>query len=319
MAGELQKMSREQAVQEFGSLGPAADSQPTSDLEVQLRARGIAEVQLPIDKHAFQALSDQYGVCIDEHEQWLSWTAGTFNVEGVPEDGHVRKELGFNPAGMQISDPKNLFHFNPALSERWVESSKLPMPREFVDFMDHGFDLHGQLTKSAKNLIDVLKPSYKRLDKFFFPGEIAMTTFRLLRYDGYATHDENGKLVVEQNAQVAKPHYDRGGMTIQAYSSAPGFWMQTEGERGPEYDKIKVPHGEGKSQMFFASGFRAVYGSKSPIKPLYHGVDRFFDEGAEYIPARTAAILFVDPPLVDLRIKSTDTQPDRADQENLNV
>lgn len=319
MAGEFQKISRAQAMEEFGSLGPKNDSAPTSHLEAQLRADGIAEIQLPIDKDAFQALSDQYGVCIEEHEQWLNWTAGTFDKNGVPEDGHVRKELGFNVSGMQISDPKNLFHFNPDLSKRWANASTGTMPAEFKDFMDHGFELHSELTKSAKNLIESLKPSYRRIDELFFPGELAVTTFRLLRYDGYATHDKDGNLVVEQNAQVAKPHYDRGGMTIQAYSSAPGFWRQLEGRHGVDYPKYYPPHGLGKSQMFFGAGFRAVYGSNSPIKPLYHGVDRIFDEGADYVPARTAAIMFVDTPLVDLRMNGLETQPERVDKENLNV
>ena len=77
---------------------------------------------------------------------------------------------------------------------------------------------------------------------------------------------------------------------------------------------------EGQSQIFFGAGFRAIYGSRNnPIKPLYHGVDRIFDESLDYIPARTAAILFTDAPLIDIDIKGFETQPERLDRENLNI
>lgn len=319
MSSELSRLSRAQAVEKFRPGVPALDSVALSDLEDQLRRDAIAKINLPIDKSAFQDLSDQYGVCIDEHGALLNWTAGSFNKDGVPEDGHVQKELEFNPAGMQISDPKNLFHFNGTLLNKWNNESTLAMPRDFREFMDRGIELRHELTNSARMLIDELDGSYRGIRELTFPGELGSTTLRLLRYDGYDTHDSEGKLVVEQDAQVAKPHYDRGLMTIQAYSSAPGFWRQQEGNRGPGKPKEYPPHGVGESQVFFGTGFRVIYGRDSPIQRLYHGVDRIFDESASYIPPRTAAILFVDPPLVNLEIKSTDTQPDRVDQENLNV
>ncbi len=298
---------------------PTPDSEPKSELEKQLRQDGIASITLDIEENAFQEISDAYAICIEECPEWLDQTAGNLDSDGVPEDGHVRKDIKFNIAGMQIADPKSLFHFNNDLRDRSI-NTPFKGPREFTEFVDNGLELHSELTKAAKNLIELLGESYVDIDKLFFPGELGRTTFRLLRYDGYETHNREGELVVEQNAQVAKPHYDRGGMTIQAYSSAPGFWRQIEGAHGINYPKFYPPHGLGQSQMFFGSGFRKVYGSKDAlIRPLYHGVDRIFDESKDYVEPRTAAILFVDPPLVDLNITGLDTQPERIDKENLNV
>lgn len=323
--GEYLKLNRQQAQEKFQPGAPGIDAQPKNELEGQLFKDGIARVELSIDKAAFQQLSDQYDVCHEEHRRWLDWTSGSFDAHGIPEDGHVRKELKFNSAGMQIADPKMLFHFNDTLESRWVEEKRRGkiIPVEFMDFMEHGRELRHKTTQAAIDIALRIE-SYDGLDELLFPKvssrqRLSSTTLRLLRYDSYRTRDDDGNLIVEQDAQVAKAHYDRGGMTIQAYASAPGFWMQPEGARGAKYQKYYPPHGEGQSQVFFGAGYRAVYGTKTPISPLYHGVDRIFDESQDHVPVRTAAILFVDPPLVDLKMKSHETQPERIDKHNLNV
>ncbi len=74
--------------------------------------------------------------------------------------------------------------------------------------------------------------------------------------------------------------------------------------------------------MFFGVAHRMVYGSGDPIRQLYHGVDRVFDaedQEVRYMPPRTAAIVFVNAPLVDMRMTARDTQPDRIDLHSLNV
>jgi hypothetical protein len=313
------KLNREQAQKKFGPGAPSLGSVPKSRIEKQIREKGIAKICLGMSTDAFQDLSDQYAFCIEEHGDLLDWTSGSFDKDGIPEDGHVRKDLDFNPAGMQIADPKNLFHFNNSLWTKWsLQPPKYTSP-EFDDFMEHGFQLHSDLTKEAQKIAHVMDRSYVGIKELLFPRNFGSTTLRLLRYDPYLIYDNDGKLIVENGAQVAKPHYDRGGMTIQAYASAPGFWRQPESARGPKHEKILVPHGEGESQVFFGLGFRHVYGTKTPIHDLYHGVNRYFDEKQDFVPARTAAILFVDPPLVNLDVKSIDTQPDRVDKDKLYI
>jgi hypothetical protein len=319
MMSELARITKTEAQKLYRPGAPSHESEPKSELERQLRLDGIAEINLGIDTTEFQELSDQYALCINEHEELLEWTAGSFDDDGVPEDGHVKKTIKFNDAKMQIVDPKSLFHFNNSLWNKWSEKSRLHLPAEFRGFMEHGFHLHSELTLVSMRLIDILDESYVGMKDLFFPALLSETTFRLIRYDGYYTHNEDGKLIVEQDAEVAKPHYDRGGMTIQAYASAKGFWRQPEGARGRKYPKFYPAHGENQSQTFFGEGFRSVYGSHTPIHPLYHGVDRIFDENLDYIPDRTAAILFTDAPLVDLDIKSIDTQPERVDKDKLNI
>lgn len=317
---ELKKLTRQEAIKKFRPSVPAIDSEPTSDLERSLRKDGIAQVALRVHTSEFQRLSDQYELCINNHSDELQWTAGSFDNHGVPEDGHVSKSIKFNPAGMQMVDPKSLFHFNNNLWNKWSNTSHHTIPEEFRNFMDDGFELRHELTQSAKQLIAVLSESFHTIDELHFPNGMTDTTLRLLRYDGYPTRDDDGRLIVEQNAQVAKPHLDRGCMTIQAYSSAPGFWCKTPGFHHERYKKKYPPYGEGQSQMFFGAGFRAIYGSRNnPIKPLYHGVDRIFDESLDHVPPRTAAILFTDAPLVDIKIKGSETQPERLDKKDLDI
>lgn len=322
MAGELIRfatLDREQARLKFRPGAPSLESEPKSRLESALRKSGIAKVRTGVDTDEFQQLSDEYAVCIEEYGDFLDWTASHFDKNGIPEDGHVRKDISFNKAGMQIVDPKNLFHFNNALWARWTLDRPARMPADFYEFMEHGFQLHSDLTKAARRLIAVMDRSYVGMNELFFPMRMAATTLRLLRYDGYRTHDDDGKLIVENGACVAKPHYDRGGMTIQAYSSAPGFWIRPQDADIHNYERVHPPYGKNQSQMFFGSGFRAVYGTDTPILPLYHGVDRIFDSESDYVPPRTAAILFTDAPLVDFGITSLETQPERVDRDNLTV
>lgn len=324
-------MNRREAQNYFGATAPAHFDEAASELEATLREKSIAAVNLGLDPNAFQELSDQYAVCIEEYPKQLGETSWNFDADGVPEDGHVRKEIKFNDADMQISDPKNLFHFNNDLLERMHGMNLIKEgPRELRDFLEHGIDLHRSLALKAKSLIEILDQSYDRMGELYFPVShpLGDVTFRLLRYDGYSLYDEDGRQVAENNEQIAKAHYDRGGMTIQAYASAPGFWIHPEPNDGSRRkpttiaDKQYPPHGSGESQVFFGVEHKAIYGSHDPIKSLYHGVDRIIDTSdmnRKYMPPRTAAIAFVDAPRVDVRITSKDTQPDRVDQDKLNI
>lgn len=314
--------TRNEAVERYRPYASTPDSEPKSELEAKLRETGITDTGLPIEPDAFQNLSDKYGELIASKLRWLNFTAGNFDEDGVPEDGHVRKEKKHNSSGMQIVDPKNLFHFNNDLIDWWEQEGRSEAsgaPKLFHEFMRDGIDLHGQLVQSAKNLVAVLDESYPGMSEFYFPGELSNVTFRLLRYDGYDLYNPSGKLIVEENSSVAKPHFDRGGMTIQAYSSAPGFWYQKFDERGPGKQKYHPEYGEGKSQVFFGVQHRIVYGSKDVINDTYHGVDKIVDLSLDRMPVRTAAIAFIDTPIYDLSITSRDTQPDRTDTENLNI
>lgn len=329
------KMNKLEAQAYFRETAPKFDettgswSEATSELEEELRKSSIAAIDLGLNPDAFQELSDQYGTCVEQYGEHINMTAGSFDVEGVPEDGHVRKNVAFNLAGMQITDPKELFHFNNTLRARWEtgEFRTPKAPSKFREFMDNGFDLHEQLVHQAKSVVETLDESYGgRMSELYFPTghPLGNVTFRLLRYDGYSIYDESGRQIALDGDQVAKPHYDRGGMTIQAYSSAPGFWVQPEPsdrnvKRKPTDPIIFPPHGSGQSQVFFGKEHHMIYGKEDAIQNLHHGVDRVVDGAAidGLMPVRTAAIAFVDSPVVDLHVTSKDTQPDRVDQDKL--
>lgn len=324
----FEKRGRQEAIDTFRPFAPSTDSEPQSQLEANLRENSISDIDLGMSPTSFQELSDQYATCIEYHRRWLNFTAGNFNKDGDPEDGHVRKNKESNSAGMQTKDPKNVYHFNNNLVEWWLDEGKYVSeraPREFVEFMENGIELHRNLTKSAfNNIVTPLGESYKNMPDFYFPGgsTIGNVTLRMVIYDAYKLYNDKGELIVEQGGQVAKPHFDRGGLTTQIYSSAPGFWIQPQpktGKRRPTDPKLEPEYGYGKSQVFPGIEHRIVYGSQDNITALYHGVDRIFDESLTEGPRRTAAIGFIDSPIYDLGITSRDTQPDRVDRENLNI
>jgi hypothetical protein len=322
---EYSKLSKEEARARFMPGVPKPGSLPKSLEETALRELGVAQVKLTIKPSEFDAVNDMYAVCINEHRRWLNFTAGNYDKAGDPEDGHLRKEIDHNENGMQSRDPKNLFHVNNDLIEWWnMEGRYLSSlgAKAFHLFIESAIEIHHELTyKNALPYVEKINKSYPGFKELTFARNLANTTLRFLRYDPYPTHNKNGKLIVEQNSQVAKEHYDRGIMTIQANASAPGFWMQPEHAKGPKHPRIAMPFENGQSQLFMGGGFREVYstekGSGNLIHPLFHGVDRIFDESLDIIPARTANILFVDSPIADLKVNGLTTQPFRTDKKKL--
>lgn len=326
MVRSYNTFDRQHAIDTYGSGAPTIDDEPASQLEANLRSNGISEIDLGMSLTGFQELSDQYGVCIEEHRRWLNFTAGNFDAHGVPEDGHVRKNKDSNKAGMQIKDPKNLIHFNNDITDWWVEEGRYVSergPKDFSEFMEHGIQMHHDAAARARELVIApLAENYKGMNDLYFMKKIGNVTVRVIRYDPYQLYDQEGNLIVEQGAQVAKPHFDKGGMTIQMYSSADGFWIQphpASGKRRATDPILKPEFGIGKSQVFPGFAHQAVYSSRDLIKPLFHGVDRIFDESRSEMEARTSVITFIDPLYHDLGITSLDTQPDRVDRENLNI
>lgn len=296
-------MSFNDAVNTYRPFAPGADDEPRSDLELVLRKTGIAEVSLSVPANAFQQHSEMYATCIEEFPELLIETQGSFDSDGVPEDGHVYKELEIK-RGKQVKDPKNLFHFNNTLREKWAHSLH-NRPSEFREFMETGFDLQAALVASAQNLVTILDESYKKMSDLYFPSQLSNTTYRLLRYDGYQNSERT-------SAQVAKPHFDKGGMTIQAYASDPGFWFKQPDAMRNTDEKQYPPHGVGQSQVFFGEGHFKIYGEDDHLKRLYHGVDRLSPTENPYVGPRTAAILFVDAYGISIPMSPKDTLPEIA-------
>jgi hypothetical protein len=146
--------------------------------------------------------------------------------------------------------------------------------------------------------INDLENTHPNISDLYFPNNDSFSFLRLLRYDGYEPHS---KL-----AEVAKPHYDIGGLTIQAYADAPGFWAAKDGVHGDRKFYNTNPH---EAYTFLGKGHEKIYGPEDIFQPLWHGVDRIISAGVTWVPERTAVILFVDAPEVDYHIRQDDTLP----------
>lgn len=289
-------MSPAQAYEQYGL---RTDMQAErSTLENELERHGIAAIEMPLSAADFQRLSEGMAVCIDECPDLLSQTFYTADPRYGGEVGYVRKEKKFDSrTGLQTDDPKHYFHFMENSRDHW-RSSFASGPKVLRDFLEDGFEIHDAMIGLAKTVVKDMEHTHPGIGNLYFPNDESFSFLRLLRYDGYEPYEGMG--------EVAKPHFDIGGVTIQAYADAPGFWAAQDGVHG---ERTHYDTAEHEAYAFLGKGHEKVYGSNDSLRPLWHGVDRIVPAGVTFIPERTAVILFLDSPEVDYHVRRTDTLP----------
>lgn len=274
-----------------------------TEIEQALASAGIAAIEMPLSAGDFAHLSQGFAVCLEECPELLQATAHTLDARYGGDAGYVRKEKKVNPrTGIQIGDPKHYFHFNEQARGQWHDQFAKG-PQVLRDFLADGYEIHDGLITLARRNIAQLEETHPNISSLYFPKNDgtqpeSYSFLRLLRYDGYKPHDQLG--------EVAKPHYDIGGVTIQAYADASGFWAAHDGIDGQRryYDT-----NEHEAYMFLGKGHEKVYGDADRLRPLWHGVDRVVPAGVTWVPERTAVILFVDAPEVDYHVRQNETTP----------
>ena len=277
------------------------DNEP-SEIERALAEQGIAAIQMPLSPSDFHQLSEGFALCIEECPELLTQTDITFDHRFGMEAGYTRKERKVSRSGIQISDPKSYMHFSEQARDVWKERFAKG-PQILKDFLADGFEIQDALITVAKSTIAELENTHPGSSELYFPGGKSLSFLRLLRYDGY---EPDTSL-----AEVAKPHYDIGGVTIQAYADAPGFWAAKDGVHG---ERVRYDTEAYEAYTFLGKGHEKIYGKDDHLKSLWHGVDRIIPAGITWVPDRTAVILFVDAPEVDFQVKSTDTLPQLSTQ-----
>jgi hypothetical protein len=307
---------------------PASDN--ISDLEESLRETGIASVEIPVKPHDFASLSEAYEECIQECPEALAATASRLDERYGSEIGQARKECGI-VSGVQVSDPKNLFHFSEIMrTDEWRRDLG-DIPASLQRFLDMGMEIHAILLQQvAQKAIGALaEGSYTNLSRLYLPegkdDKIETDSIlRVIRYDDYEPYDQRTGAPLKLGA-VAKRHYDIGGITVQAYADAGGFWGNPGGNMAPHEEREYHPTTDGSGYVFFGQAHRRIFGSGDPIQPLWHGVDRVIpadrpqaledgllvvsSDGTTRVPKRTAVILFGNAPHVDPGVTARDTKP----------
>jgi hypothetical protein len=281
------------------------DSSSASEIDRQLVKSGIAKVALNVTNSDFITYVNSYEHCIDEHPKLLEQTYHKIDNRFGNEAGHVRKEAKIDSlTGIQVQDAKSLIHVNEQSREIWQDKFN-HSPKAFKTFLNQGYELHHALVDNAKLQIATLEETHPHISEVFFPvmnGLVQTFSFmRTVSYDSYPAEERFG--------DVAKPHWDIGGITFQEYSDAPGFWYEEEktGQR------IYVDSEEGYAQMFMGIGYRKLYGQDARIKAKRHGVGRIITPGQKIIPKRRAIILFIDAPFIDFGVTEQDTLPQLAE------
>lgn len=269
-----------------------------SEVERQLAEHGIVAIEMPLSPSDFQRLSEGFDVVIDEHPELLASTLYNVDSRYGGDAGYTRKEKKIDQrTGLQSADPKHYFHFTETARPRWRDQLAQG-PKVMRDFLEDGYEVHDALIGVAKETIGQLETTHPNISRLYFPNNDSFSFMRLLRYDGYTPNDTMG--------EVAKPHYDIGGVTVQAYADAPGFWAAKDGVHG---ERVHYDTADNQAYTFLGKGHEKVYGPSDTMKPLWHGVDRIIPAGVTWVPERTAVILFVDAPEVDYHVREYDTKP----------
>lgn len=289
-------MSPMQAYDHYG-LRTERSSQKT-ELETSLEKAGIAAIEMPLTPDDFQRLSAGMAVCIEECPELLKQTFYKADPRYGGEVGYVRKEKRVDVrSGLQTDDPKHYFHFTEQSRSYWRERFATG-PTILTDFLEDGYEIHDALIGVAKTTVAEMETTHPGISTLYFPENDSFSFLRLLRYDGYEPYDGM--------AEVAKPHFDIGGVTIQAYADAPGFWAAPD---GVGTDRTYYDTQPQTAYTFLGKGHEKVYGPDDTLRPLWHGVDRVVPTGVSFVPERTAVILFLDSPEVDYHVKRSDTLP----------
>ena len=288
-------LSPEQAYWHYGLETRAGN---LSEMGRELAREGIVAIEMPLSSDDFKHFSEGFAICIEECPELLQTTNQTIDSRYGSEVGYTRKEKKVDErTGLQVGDPKSYFHFSESVRPSWRRQFASG-PKVMRDFLEDGFEIHDALISVAKQQIAELEPSHPRVSQLYFPGDESFSFLRLLRYDGYKPTDTMG--------EVAKPHFDIGGVTIQAYADAEGFWAAKDGVHGSRTHYDTKEH---EAYTFLGKGHEKIYGPNDVLKPLWHGVDRIIPTGVTLVPERTAVILFVDAPEVNYHVRQHDTLP----------
>ncbi len=288
-------LSPQHAAEQYG----LKTEQPSheSEIEKALRENGISAIEMPLSPEDFARFSNNFAVVLDECPNIMADTFYKADNRYGSEAGYTRKETKFDTSGVQIADSKNYFHFTEKAKNHWREKFARG-PKVLQDFLEDGYEIQDALIGVAKQTVRELENTHPNISNLYFPNNDSFSFLRLLRYDGYVPNDKM--------RDVATPHYDISGVTLQAYADAPGFWGALDGKNSP---KIPLDTRPNEAYAFLGKGHEKIYGSDDSLKPLYHGVDRIIPVGVTWVPERTAVILFVDAPEVDYEVTMKDTRP----------
>ena len=296
-------MNITEAHKQYG-LGVATPSH-YSDLEAELISNAVGRIAMPVAPSAFEEVIALFDTAVSDCPDQLEQTVAKTDPRFGNDIGYVRKEAKRNDQGQQYQDAKSLFHFNELAPGYWQNILVNPA-KALKDFLEAGYDLHRDLVHTAKATLQQLEGSHPGISRAYFDtvtgGIDSFSFMRILSYDAYDPNELTG--------EVARPHFDIGGVTIQAYADAPGFWGNVYS--GPDTEHIQHDTVPEEAYVFFGALHRKLYNGGSPIRPLWHGVDRIVGSEPAHnglVPRRHAVILFVDPPHIDCRITSEDTSP----------
>lgn len=291
-----------------GRLRFMLDSQhPTlfgNDFERSLIDNRVAELNMPVGEPEFIELIELLEHSIDEHPELLNQSYVVVDHRLGNDAGYVRKEAKYDNTGRQKQDPKSLFHFNEDARQYWAELFA-SAPADFRELLEAGAEVQDRLIAVARTAISQLEDVHPRIPRAYFEDHfnahrlVSHSYLRVLSYDAYDITEAVG-------TEVAKPHFDIGGFTIQAYADAPGFW----GSSGPSDERRYYPSQPGRAHFFAGIGHRNLYEGNTDIQPLYHGVERIIPEGQTHVERRHAVILFVDTPFIDPRVRAYQTLPE---------
>lgn len=214
-----------------------------------------------------------------------------FNFQTLPEgvrsrialchEGSDRVILGMGirkPESDSDKEHKEYFHYHPHLLQHLKKELDAAGP-EARAFIEEADKLWVAVAKKVRSFVKGdLKKAYPgmNIEQRFLKNGDPIVTLRFLAYQSQG-----------EGEHLAKPHVDRGTMTLALGESAPGLWLKK-----PDDTLHHVTHQEGVAVFFPGYGFNHCIDPS--IEPTLHGVKQTERAVPHKDVSRWAVVAFTD-------------------------
>ena len=252
---------------------------PLETIVQEIKRDGFTSIPFMYKRNDFERAANRF---LDFLELPLL-TKSTFFAQTHPKDrgstvGYVLR------TGKTISDTstdeiikldnKEYVHYNEYFEKYFGHLVNQPRVKEFID------EARTIYTLAKGTLYELLKEYEKEFpnikEQFFAKRKPPRFYLRFLKYDN-----------VGEDGTIAKPHYDRGALTLALAESSPGLRI------GPKDKQVEVKHQDGQALHFPGMGIEEAT-RKGYLPPAWHDVVQKNKEPIRPGVARWSIVFFAD-------------------------
>lgn len=220
------------------------------DIFIAFREQWYIEMDSPIRaSEAFQCVTRFREAIARITPEVLTQTYGMFDRAQDIDVGFVDRSVKDN------HDEKYYFHYHP-----FLESQRhFPDSVEYTRFLASLREVYREMDSVVRDIFDILAGEDEQIHSYLYVDPASRTTnsnTRILQYRP-KSHME----------YLAKPHEDRGFLTLALYETDPGLRMHT-----PDGRIIRSDYQEWRMKLFPGDLYHRVIWAKSPLPGTTHDV-----------------------------------------------